>query len=141
MRVTRCVPVLVLVVAVTGCGGSGSSRDAAGVRQTMHQFVNDLVSNNAAGACSLFTSEALTHTFGGSSGCQQLLARATKAPGEKRKLRREAKKIDGTPISVHGNTATVLNIGSAGSTTLTYVNGRWLIGTTSAQGSGTSTGG
>ena len=141
MRATRCAIVLVLVIAIGGCGGSSSSRDAAGVRQTLHQFVNDLLSSNAAGACSLFTPAALTAHFGKRSSCEQLLAKATKISGEKRALRREASKIDGTPVSVHGNTATVANTGGAGNTTLTYQNGRWLFGTNSAQTSGTSTAG
>ena len=104
------------------------------------KFVDDLLSGNTAAACSRFTPSAVDHTFGGRSACLQLLATATKTSSEKAKLRLEAKQIDSTPVTLHGNTATVPNTGSSGTTTLVYENGQWLFGTTSSGQTGTGTG-
>lgn len=128
MRTSAAALAAAITLVLAGCGGGGgTSKDAAGVRATIHEFANDLLSGNFSGACSLFTTSALTHTFGSKSRCEQLLGEATKHTS-KQKLQQEIGKIDNTPVTIHGDTATVPNTSGSGSTTLVYENGHWLIG-------------
>lgn len=140
MRVLKSALGLTMVAAIAGCGGGGNGGVAA-VRQTLHTFGNDLLSGNAAGACSLYTASRL-QAIGGRSGCKRILAIAVSSPAAKAKLRQEVKRIDSLPISVHGNTATVSGSGGA-KTILVYQNGRWLFGASagSTSSTGTSTAG
>lgn len=128
------------VVALAGCGGSnGEPRTVAGVRQALHRLVDDLISGDTAGACSLFTPAALQHTFGGQAACQQLLALAAKTPGEKAKLEHAARQIDTAPITVHGDIANVPRATGGGTSSAVYVNGRWLFGASPSQQTSTAT--
>ena len=125
----RCVATGVVVAAavpLVSCGG-GSSAGVAGVRHTMHEFVNDLLDGNYAGACGLLTTGARAAI--GGPACAQKLAFAMSLSGTQLKdtMRRQAGKIDHWPVSVHGSTATVHN--TNGSTTqFVKQGGRWLIG-------------
>jgi hypothetical protein len=115
-------------VSLAGCGGSsGGSHSASGVRQTLHDLANDLLSGNTSAACSLYSSSAIKEIFRGKSNCEKLLGATTLSSAEKSRLRKEAAKIDSLPVSIHGNTATVSNPTGTGSTTMTYENGRWLL--------------
>jgi hypothetical protein len=157
MRVSRRSLALAAVIAVSvaGCGGGGGggargsatgggagARSAAGVRQTLHELANDLLNGNAAAACSLYSTSALTRVFGSKSNCEHLLSASSLSAAEKNRLRQEAKKIDSLPVSIHGNTATVSNPTGSGTTTLTFENGHWLLDAPSSQSSSsTSTSG
>ena len=128
-RSARLTTGLLVAVAlpVGACGGS-SNDGAAGVRHTMHEFVNDLIDGNYAGACGLLTKQAKAGI--GGSQCTQKLTLALSLSGSHVKdvMRRQARKIDHWPVSVHGSTATVRN--TNGSTThFVKSGGRWLIGT------------
>ena len=127
-RFVRATTGLLVVAAlsVASCGGSTNS-GADGVRHTMHAFVNDLIDGNYSGACGLMTSTVKAGI--GGSQCAQKLALAMSLSGShvKDTMRRQARKIDHWPVSVHGNTATVHNVnGSA--THFVKSGGRWLIG-------------
>jgi glucose-6-phosphate isomerase len=127
-RFARATTGLLVAVAIplASCGG-GSSGGVDGVRQTMHQFVNDLIDGNYSGACGLLTNAAKAGI--GGSQCAQKLALAMSLSGShvKDTMRRQARKIDHWPVSVHGSTATVHN--ANGSTThFVKSGGRWLIG-------------
>ncbi len=128
MRKRALALAVIGAVSLAGCGGSSSgSHSAAGVRQTLHELANDLLGGNASAACSLYTSTAVNRIFQSKSNCEKLLGATTLSPSEKSKLRREAAKIDTLPVSIHGNTATVSNPTGTGTSTLAYVNGRWLL--------------
>ena len=94
----------------------------------MHEFVSDLIDGNYASACALLTESARARI--GGSQCAQKLAFGMSLAGNQAKdtMRRQARKIDHWPVSVHGSTATVRN--TNGSTTHFVKSGsRWLIGT------------
>ena len=143
MRKRALALTVVGAVSLAGCGGSnGGSHSATGVRQTLHDLANDLLAGNASAACSLYTSAAVKQIFQSKSNCEKLLGATTLSPSEKSKLRKEAAKIDTLPVSIHGNTATVSNPTGTGSSTLAFVNGRWLLDAPSgsaSSGSSTST--
>ena len=144
MRKRVLAPAVVVVVGITGCGGSsgGGSRSASGVRATLHQLANDLLNGNAAGACSLYSSAAIKQVFQNKSNCARLLGATALPSAEKSRLRTEAAKIDSLPVTIHGNTAVVSNPTGRGTTTLSYENGRWVLdvpGGSSSVSSGSST--
>jgi hypothetical protein len=128
-RFARATTGLLVAAALplAACGGS-SNDGAAGVRHTMHEFVNDLIDGNYSGACGLLTKQAKAGI--GGSQCAQKLTLAMSLSGSHVKdvMRRQARKIDHWPVSVHGSTATVRN--TNGSKTHFVKSGdRWLIGT------------
>ena len=123
MRVRGVVAVGLAGLALAACGGGGSDVDQ--VRQTAHQFVNDLLNGDTAGACSLITPSALSQV-GGQSGCSKLLDLALKTPGAKQKIQTQASKLDSAPVKINGNSATIQGGGSS-PTPLVKQNGRWYI--------------
>ena len=125
MRIRSAAALGLVAVAAASCGGGGGSSDpVTGVRQTLHQFASDVASGDYAGACSKFTSSAIS-SLGGESNCEKLLKLAASVPNAKQKIQQQASLIDSTPVSVSGNTATV-RFGNS-PTTFTNQDGRWLI--------------
>lgn len=110
--------------ALAGCGSSDPSGD---VRNTLHQFVNNVLDGNYAGACGLMTTSARAQL--GGSQCSQRLGQAMQlaSSSQKAAARKQAAKIDSFPVSVHGDTATISNPGGGSPTTLVKQNGHWLI--------------
>jgi hypothetical protein len=104
----------------------GSSSPAAGVRQTIREFGNDLLSGDYGAACALFTPSARTSV--GGANCSKLLSAAMSrvGSGQKAQLQSQVAKVDNWPVSVHGNTATAPNA-NGGSTSFVKQGGRWLI--------------
>ena len=119
-------------VALSGCGGGSSSAGKSsdpvtGVRATLREFANDLLSGNYSGACSVFTASARSQV--GGSGCPDLLAKAMKVGKSRSAVQQAVPKIDSWPVSVHGNTATTPNVNGGSHTPFVKQGGRWLIGT------------
>jgi hypothetical protein len=131
-----------VAVGLAGCGGGGSSSTAgttnktsdpvAGVRATLREFANDLLSGNYNGACGLFTASARSQV--GGSGCANLLAQAMKESKNKSEIEQALPKIGSWPVSVHGNTATTPNVNGGSPTTFVKQGGRWLIGSGGSSG-------
>jgi hypothetical protein len=137
---TRAVAAIgAMAAGLAGCGGGGSSSTSgktsdpvAGVRATLREFANDLLSGNYGAACDLFTVSARGQV--GGPGCPQLLAQAMKASKSKSDVEQALPKIDSWPVSVHGNTATTPNVSGGSSTTFVKQGGRWLIGAGGSSG-------
>ena len=129
MHKTAVAALAASVVAVAGCGGSGggTSNGVAGVRASLHEFAQDLLNGNYAGACDLFTASARAKV--GGSNCANLLGEAMKSsPSSRSQVQQALAKTDSWPVSVHGDTATTPNVNGGASTTWVKQGGRWLIG-------------
>ena len=137
MRTRAVAAIGAAAVALAGCGGSGSSGGkssdpVAGVRATLREFANDLLSGNYSAACDLFTASARSQI--GGSNCINLLAQAMKAPRSQSAVKQSLPKIPSWPVSVHGNTATTPNVNGGSPTPFVKQGGRWLIGSGSSSG-------
>jgi hypothetical protein len=134
-----------VAVGLAGCGGGHSSSTGksntttnqasdpvAGVRATLREFANDLLSGNYNGACDLFTASARSQV--GGSGCANLLAQAMKASKNRSDVQQALLKIGSWPVSVHGNTATTPNVNGGSPTTFVLQGGQWLIGSGGSSG-------
>jgi hypothetical protein len=144
VRVRTVAAIGAVAVGLAGCGGGASSSangnstggktsdPVAGVRATLREFANDLLSGNYNGACQLFTASARGQV--GGSGCPNLLAQAMKSSKSKSDVQQALPKIGNWPVTVHGNTATTPNVNGGSPTTFVNQGGRWLIGTGGSSG-------
>ena len=117
-----------MTVALAGCGGGGGSAGAvAGVRQTLHTLATDLLKGDYKGACQLMTVSAQAQL--GGSECPTELGQAVFISGDPTQavLILEKAQSAHTPVTVHGNTATVSGTDGNHPTTFVKQGGRWLI--------------
>lgn len=124
---------IVAAVPIAACGSSGSplidQPTAAGARAAIQRYLDDLIKGNGADACGLLTAKSRRLIASSSGrGCAGVLDEAHKLLVRGRLLARTEAYAQHVHPSVHGDTATVPNFGSRGTSLLSFTNGSRHVG-------------
>lgn len=124
------MPLVVIPLAVAGCGGSGgTSRSVAGVKHDLTAFAQLLAAGSGKQACSRYLSPVAVGELNALGGCAKVLNYEVSKNGLN-----VAHAVAGFTATVHGNNASYQ--ANSGGGTATYVGGHWVF---SANGTSSST--